>query len=135
MKPLNVLLICLLSMAISSCEYFDFRLKIVDKSRRKIVIEVYNDTLSDYPNKNQSEYYLMHAIAPDSSAEMMQWGKTGWPDYLKTSKNGKLNLVIFDFEDLVKSKSIDSAIAHKKYRSITVSRTELFINNWHVVIK
>ena len=122
-------------MALSSCEYFDFRLTITNKTRRKIATEVYNDTVPDYPSVNHSEFYLRQAFAPDSSVEMMQWGKTGWPDYLKTSKNGKLNLVIFDFEDLVKSKSIDSIIAHKKYRMITVSRSELFINNWHVVIK
>ena len=135
MKLINALVICVLSTTLFSCEYFDYRLTLINKTHRKIATEVYNDTVPDHPSVNQREFYLRQAFAPDSSATMMQWGKTGWPDYLNTSKNGKLNLVVFDFEDVEKSKSIDSLIAHKKYRRITVSRAELFINNWHVIIK
>ena len=137
MKPLNALLICVLSAALFSCiyEHFDYRLTLINKTRGKIATEVYDDTIPDYPSVNLREVYLGRAIAPDSSATKMQWGKEGWPDYLKRSKNGKLNLVVFDYEDIEKSKSIDSITAHKKYRKITVSRSELFINNWHVVIK
>ncbi|AHJ96150.1 hypothetical protein Hsw_0555 [Hymenobacter swuensis DY53] len=65
----------------------------------------------------------------------MKEGKEGWPNYLKSSKNSKLNLVIFDFEDVDKCKSIDSLITHKKYRIITVNEADLIKNNWQVVIK
>ncbi|RSK40125.1 hypothetical protein [Hymenobacter perfusus] len=135
MKLVNCLLICALSSILVSCEYWDSRLTIINKTGRKIATETYTDTVPEYPSVNQREFYLRQAFAPDSSTTMLKEGKEGWPNYLESSKNSKLNLVIFDFEDVEQCKSIDSLITHKKYRIITMDKTELIKNNWQVVIK
>ncbi|WP_155832814.1 hypothetical protein [Hymenobacter swuensis] len=135
MKIVNYLLICALSNILVSCEYWDSRLTIINKTGRKIATETYTDTVPEYPSVNQREFYMRQAFAPYSSTTMMKEGKEGWPNYLKSSKNSKLNLVIFDFEDVDKCKSIDSLITHKKYRIITVNEADLIKNNWQVVIK
>ena len=65
---------------------------------------------------------------------MMQVG-TGWPFYLAHSKNNALHLFVFDFEESEKAPSVDSLIAHKSYRRITVGKAELKRTNWRVVIE
>ena len=135
MKSVSIFLASVLTFVLSSCEYFDYRLLLVNKTRSKIATQVYNDSLPDYPSLNKREFYLRQAFAPGDSARMMQWGKQGWPYYFSRSSNGKLNLVIYDFADLEKYSSIDSMIAHKKYRKLTLDRATVEKNKWRVVIK
>jgi len=125
----------LLLLFLNACDYYDYRLVIVNETNGMIVAETDTDTLPKLPRINKTEFYLDRGINPQEQSRLMKGGKNGWPFAIKRSKNNKLNLFVYNIDSLKKYKSIDSLVAKKKYSRYEFSEDELEANDWKVVIK
>lgn len=120
---------------LNSCDYYDHRLKIVNKSKNILFFETYESLNPTYPSLNRSDYYKRNLLYIDSSATVIMPGKNGWEEFIKSSENKKLNLAIFKAKDLKKYLSIDTIIKKRLYNMKSISLDTLNASNWNVTIK
>jgi hypothetical protein len=115
---------------LTSCDRFDARLKIHNKSGKTIFV-ITSET--ENPSKyNGVEYYKLRNIPPDSSDTKLLINIT-WNDYIKHSFNKKLNLYVFDLDTLLKYKNIDSTLKHPIYK-FEIPLKELEEKDWNITI-
>jgi hypothetical protein len=107
----NLVLILLL-FVLSSCEYWDNRLKITNKSNFEIATQPID---SSY---NNIAYYLEHTIKPNATFSETQDGENGWLNYVANSPDHKLHIYVFSVDTLKKypvNVNLRWLIATKKY--------------------
>jgi hypothetical protein len=120
----------LVILILTSCDRFDARLKIHNKSGKTIfVITSETKNLSIY---NGVEYYKLRNIPPDSSDTKLLMNIT-WNDYINHSFNKKLNLYVFDLDTLLKYENIDSTLKHPIYK-YEIPLKELEKKDWNITI-
>lgn len=119
-----------------SCDYSDDRLKIINSSKKNIVVETYLDTIPDITKTNDTEYYLDHVIREAEKNRLIKVGSiNGWPFQIINSKNNKLNLFVFVVDSIEKYHTIDSLIKRKIYTRYEFSQKELENTNWTIILK
>jgi hypothetical protein len=117
-----------------SCDYYDARLMIHNDTKRTLAIQVYEDTVPDFPSMNMTEFYLNHTVVSGATYNNVLPEKSGWEKIIYRSKNKKLNLFIYEVDSLHKYKSIDTLIKYRIYKYYTYSKEELIKDNWAVKI-
>jgi hypothetical protein len=130
----KLLAVLIVSLVFSGCDYYDYRLKVINKTNNVIAIETYLDTLPDFPNLNHAEYYFRNRLEPKDSIELVKSGKNGWLFFIEESRNKKLNLIVYNIDSLRKYESIDTLIKKRIYRCYEFSEKELQEKNWKIVI-
>jgi len=131
----KLLAVLIVSLVFSGCDYYDYRLKVVNKTDNVIAIETYLDTLPDFPSLNHTEYYFRNRLEPKDSIELVKSGKNGWLFFIEDSRNKKLNLVVYNIDSLRKCASIDTLIRKRRYGCYEFSEKELQEKNWRVVLE
>jgi hypothetical protein len=117
-------------LILTSCDRFDARLKIHNKSGKTIfVITSETENPSRY---NGVEYYKLRNIPPDSSDTKLLINIT-WEDYINNSFNKKLNLYVFDLDTLLKYENIDSTLKHPIYK-FEIPLKELEEKDWNITV-
>lgn len=134
---MNLLLLfgasCLLCVGLASCDYYDHRLRVVNRSAAPIFVEVFESPVPDFSEMNGTAYYQEHFIRPDSSAAQMWNEPGGWPVYVRRSRNRQLNLGVFQAADLQRTPAIDSLIRRRQYTLRSFSESALDSMGWTVV--
>ena len=120
---------------LTSCDYFDRRLGIVNHTKAEFTVETYSDTIPDFPSINKTEFYLSQTITPNDSLRLIKLGKNGWPLEISNSRNNKLNLVVYNIDSLRNHKSIDTLIRRRIYKRYEFSEKELQDKKWKVIIE
>ena len=135
MKIRPLLVILLTQFCLISCDYYDNRLKIINKSRDILIAEVFPDTIPTFPSPNRTEFYLRVTIQPDSTYIPTMPEANGWEREIFRSKNNRLNLFVFGLDSLQKYESIDTLISRKIYRRVSRSKEELTKDKWIITIQ
>jgi len=130
MKKVNILYLVLLC----SCEYYDDRLQIVNRTGEEIAIETYSDTIPEFPSVGKTEFYWSTRILPDDTMKLTKHGKNGWEFAISKNRNKKLNLVVYRIDSLLRYKSIDT-LKKRIYKRYELSKNELNDNNWRVILQ
>ena len=119
-----------------SCDYTDNRLKIKNASKKRIVVETYMDSVPNFSETNNTEYYLRNIINVGQEVNLIRFGsKNGWPLKIMRSKNAKLNLIVYQVDSLMKYKEIDSLIIKKIYSRYEYTSVELEKVAWKVEVR
>lgn len=120
-----------LVVLINSCDYYDNRLEVCNKSNENIIPFFSNDTL--IITQNKIEFYIRQIIKPDSTLRRIKPGKNAWSYFIKNSSNKKLNIFIVNADTLLSYNSIDSIKEHRLYKRYEYSEKELEELNWTIV--
>ena len=129
-KKLLLYLLSLKGVFISSCDYFDHRIEIINLSNYNIVLETYSDSVVDTNENNLTEYYYANIIEVGQKTNLTQSGTNGWPFYIRRSKNQMLNICVFNFDSLKKYQTINFLVKHKIYKQYSFSEREMVKRNW-----
>lgn len=120
----------------TSCDYYDSRLKIINKDNSAICVETFLDTLPDYPSANQPEAYLSHIILPNDTSEQTIPGSSGeWIREVNRSKNKKLNVFIYQADSVRRYHNMDSLNQKRRFKRLSFTLDELNADNWTVVVE
>ncbi|MBW4891951.1 hypothetical protein KXQ82_19660 [Mucilaginibacter sp. HMF5004] len=129
MKGNSVLILFL--FVLSSCEYWNDRLKITNKSNFEIATQPID---SSY---NNIAYYLENTIKPNATFSEIQSGNDGWLNYIANSPDHKLHIYVFNVDTLKKypiNVNLRKLITAKKYYTIMLfTEQELEKTNWQVI--
>ncbi|WP_157541213.1 hypothetical protein [Hymenobacter aerophilus] len=132
----HFLLLFLLTGNFVSCIVVDDRLRVINKTNASIVVETYQDTVPNYANTNNKEYYLERCIAPNDSTRLFRPTKEGWPQFVEHANQKQLNLVMYSCDTLEKYSSIDTLIIRKIYRRKQINYSVLKgKKQWRIVIE
>jgi hypothetical protein len=132
-NSLSCVALFLVGAGLTGCDYFDPRLKIVNHSAAPIFVEAYPSLAPAYPSVNHTAYYREQIIPPDSTYVFMIPGKNAWLNMVRTNRNRRLNLCVFQVRDLDRTHSIDSLIRHQEYTRLSFSEPALDSMHWQVV--
>lgn len=117
----------------SKCVPSDNRLKIINKSDQKIVVDFSRDTIFEEGGNHLIGYYLDNGIAPDDTLKRsLRGSKDAWIEYVMRSKNGKLNLFIISYDTLKSCKDFNYIKKHRLYEIEGYTLDELEENNWTI---
>lgn len=106
-----------------------------NRSKNRIVVETYLDTIPSLEQTNMTEYYLEVVVEPYKSKKLFKVGNTkGWSMFIESSVNNRLNLFVFQVDSL-EILGIDSLIAMGAYDKYIFSESELDKINWKIVIE
>ncbi|SFQ83397.1 hypothetical protein [Hymenobacter arizonensis] len=133
LRPLLTLTIAPLFLL--GCDYYDGRLKIVNKTPQVLAAEVCPDTLPRSSCFNHPAFYQQARIRPDSTYSPLMPEANGWEKAIFRSQNNQLNLFVFRLDSLDKYQSIDTLIARKMYRRLSRSKQQLINDNWRITIQ
>ncbi len=129
---------------ISSCDFSDNRLTIINKSNNGIYYRYSCDSnLGDQPIIVNNYYYIKDEkryiysdefIPADSSKKVAIFGPiNGWKKYLKDVCNNKIYIYIFS-EDIINQNDWDTVRQKRMFiKSYTYNFTELKNNNWTII--
>jgi len=123
---------------LGSCDYYNYKLSVINKSGKEISVLESNDI--EAPSANYVAYYLADwvAIKPDSSRTITKPGKEdAWHNYIQEGHDKKLYLYIFETNTLkeYKNNSIQELVRIKKYfKSYAYSESDLDKINWTVTV-
>ncbi|GAB3303410.1 hypothetical protein GCM10027348_31300 [Hymenobacter tenuis] len=119
-----------------SCDYYDSRLVLVNKTKTAICVEMAHDTIPDYPSLNRSEVCLSRSITPGTEAEQTIPGSMDeWVREVNRSKNKQLNLFIYATDSVRRYHSMDSLNQTHRYTTISLSLKELEAIDWRVIVE
>ncbi len=124
-------------MILTSCDYVDNRLTIINNSNKKICFDFDKDTILTIPALGKKEFYMSsYMINPNESNQVSMPGSTKyWDYYINSSKNKKLNLFIFDYDSVVNC-NWDSLRKNKRFiKRLEITKAQLDSNNWIVNYK
>lgn len=113
----------------------DNRLKIINHTDYPFTIGYYTDTVPEYPSVNHTQVYIRDSINVSDTIEVVEHSRKPWPWFLERSKNKKLNLFIYNINDLKKYGSIDTLIKRRIYKRLQYNESELDSLKWVIVVK
>lgn len=117
------------------CEFYDFRLIVVNKSACSISVDHLDSSQEPNANELNSAYhYIEMQIDTNSERRMRVDGRDGWSNSIRSNKNGKLNLIVFRTDSIKKYKSIEALLNKKMYTIYSFSLDQLEFQNWKVEI-
>ncbi len=125
-----------LTLVISSCDYYDRRLTITNKTDNQICFDYDLDTILDVPSQTKKTYFVNNSLAPNETRAITLPGSTDmWFRKLNQSKDTTLSLFIFDYKTVLNS-DWDSLRKNNGY----IQRLDLKINDvekleWKIEIK
>jgi hypothetical protein len=132
-KLLALVIISLCSL--TSCEYADDRLIVVNNTDHTISIATFHDTIPDSPALNKPAYYLSNGIPSGKSANQSLFGsKTAWEQEIRLSKNKMLNVFVYTNDTLAKYDDMDYPNAKRLYQRISLNQAQLDATNWTVKV-
>lgn len=130
---LRFILFILLASFISSCDFYDYRLRICNQSEHDAyAIDYDTSTLDDYPNFRLDG---KQCFLPKDSTISVMTNRGGWPNHIKSARNKKLN-IFYIAPDTIKKYSKEYIIKKRMYiqvRSYTLE--ELIKSNWLIIYK
>lgn len=132
----KLLKILFLILVISSCDYYDRRLTITNKTDNQICFDYDLDTILDVPSQTKKTYFVNNSLAPNETRAITLPGSTDmWFRKLNQSKDTTLSLFIFDYKTVLNS-DWDSLRKNNGY----IQRLDLKINDvekleWKIEIK
>ena len=119
---------------IYSCDYFDDRLKIVNKSSTPICYDFASDTILPFPSISKKEFFLGRRINEgDSQNISIPGSQRQWIFEALKSKDSILSIFVFDYDSVV-SNNWDSLILTKSYKRIDTKLSVLQEQDWRVVV-
>ena len=128
---LRNLLFCL---TLSSCEYYDRRLEVINNTSYKIAVETFSDSIPTFSELNKTAYYSRSAIYPNESSNLIAMGsKREWSNKIDNNKNKKLNLLVFNI-DSMEVYGVDSLVRMGFFNTYIISEDILEASNWKVKI-
>jgi len=130
----NLFFTAIILVLLTSCDYYDRRYKINNKTSKAICFIVTTDTVLNKLSINKKEYYLKHKVLPDSTKYYYLNGSVKeWDLRINKSKNKTLNTYVFDYEE-VKRSNWDSLRFKKQYVRYQFTKKELDSMEWKVII-
>ena len=126
-------IVCLL-FAVYSCDFYDYRLTIINNTGSSICVETFHNAEPVSDELNQTEYYLSDEITSNTNRKLMETGRNGWEDRIDKSPNKKLNLVVFKIDSIKKYGNINYLLENKIYDLYTFSKKELEEKKWKISI-
>jgi hypothetical protein len=119
--------------SLTSCEYADDRLTVVNNTDHTISIATFHDTIPDSPALNKPAYYLSNGILPGKSTSQALFGsKTAWYQEIRLSKNKQLNIFMYTNDTLAKRNDMSYPNAKRLYHRISLTQAQLDASNWKV---
>jgi len=136
MKYLPLLVSSSLLLILASCEYMDPHVTVINQSKHAIGIEHASDTIPYRNSLNTAAYYLSpnsrfrQSAFPSDTVRLTVWGKQGWLDTVKHSRNKKLNLFVFSLDSVRKYQNMDTIKSKHLYQRISLTEHQLKAQNW-----
>lgn len=132
---MNKTMAILLFMAFVSCDYYDGRLQIINKSDKVICFDHEVDTLLDVPSINKKEYFLRTRINSGDSTNVVLPGSTEqWIWEVTRGEDSTLSIYVFDYKQVLDS-NWDSLRKNKNYQRLDYTLSELNRSNWTVIVE
>jgi hypothetical protein len=129
----KVYLFFILTIVIAfTCDHFDSRLKIVNRSEYPIVANFSGDTILDIKLNEHISYYLSSRIQPGDTLRRTISGKNTYSQIIKHSTNNKLNIFIVRYDTLYKYRDWVYIYEKGLYERFCFTQSELVSNNWIV---
>lgn len=122
-------------LLLSSCDFYDGRLTIINKTNSEISALTFYDSIPDYNQINRTAYYLEDKIKEGAEGKVIISGKNSWPHFFEKSRNNKLNIFIISQDSLRKVGNIQKLLEDRNYKLYMFSKEEIESINWQVVIK
>jgi hypothetical protein len=129
------ILFAVIFIALFSCDFYDGRLSVTNNTAKIICIETISDTEPNLNEFNSTEYYLNAPILPGSSKKLIKTGRNIWEKEIQKSFNGKLNIIVFDIDSMLKYKSLEYLLDNKKYETVSYSLSEIRKRDWKIPVK
>lgn len=132
----TIVFIFLLTLNLLSCDYYDGRLEIINKTDETIVFEYDNDTVLEVPSVNKKEYFLSNKIEPGDTNRVVLMGSTqAWPWFVAEKPDSTLRIYVFN-HDLVVNSDWDSLRANKLYKKrLDYNLDDLNSMDWKITIE
>jgi hypothetical protein len=131
----NYLILSVVTLITSGCDYYDFKLTVVNNSGTSISVQSVQDTLLRIEAFNDDSYYLAAKIPTGTSRKLMKGGKNSWSGGIEYSTNKKLNLIVFKTDSLAKYKSVIYMLENKMFQQYSFSKTQLDEMEWKIEVK
>ncbi|MEQ9308048.1 MAG: hypothetical protein RLN90_01235 [Balneolaceae bacterium] len=132
---MNRVIVLILFLGLVSCDYYDGRLQIINKSDRVICFDHEVDTILDIPSINKKDYFIRTRINPGDTTNVVLPGSTKqWIWEVASGKDSTLSIYVFDYEQVLKN-DWDSLRKSKNYIRYDFPLTELMENNWTVQVE
>lgn len=129
------MVLCVALIAIS-CEYTDSKLVIINKTSLPVsYTATMEDSLIDMHYIGKAEYYLRVQIQPNDSARVLTLGRGGWEEAVRSNKNKKLNLFVFQADTIERYRIMENIISRRLYQRYEYSLEYLKVHNWRIEIK
>ena len=125
-----------LMLIVSSCDYYDSRLNITNKTDKQICFDYELDTILDVPSPNTKDYFVNNSLSPNETRAITLPGSTDmWIRELKQSKDTTLSFFIFDYKTVLNS-DWDSLRKNKVYiQRLDFKLKDLEKIDWKIEIK
>lgn len=120
----------------TSCDYYDARLQIVNKTNKAICFDIQHDTVLKYPDINHKEYYLSEKISSGETKNCFLPGATdAWEQFIYDSKDSTMSLFIFDVDTVLKF-NWDTIRKYNKYiKRYDLKVESLKKSNWTITFR
>ena len=129
-KPFHFIIL-LLFLTASECGSEDTRLKLVNQSNEKIVVDYSRDSVFHDGGNQLIGYYLQSNIAPgDTLQRTMKGSKDAWVRYVMRSTNYKLNVFVILYDTLKAHGSFTYIKNNSLYDHSSYSLEELKDKGW-----
>jgi hypothetical protein len=128
------LLFILVITLVSSCDYYNHKLKLHNKSKEIITVEYADRELPD--EMNYVEFYIAdyNVIMPDSTKDIVTGGKEdAWHFYIDHSPRKKLFVYVFSVKQISQYRGnvmVDIIRAGKYLKRFEYTEQELISRNW-----
>lgn len=118
-----------------SCDYYDMRLKIQNKSSENIYLKITADTIFSLEGYDSFMIYG-YDVQKDSIRQIMGVGSTkAWEFEIERSVDNKLHIFVLS-EDTLKKYDPKEIVAQQKFKTrIDVGLEELKLSDWTVVVR
>ena len=132
-KLFQVIVIILI---ISSCDYYDNRLTITNKTDKPICYDYDLDTILDVPSTNRKDYFLNNSIQPNETKSISMPGSTDmWIRKIYQSKGTTMSFYIFDYETVLHSDWDSLRLNNGYIERLDFKLDELERYDWKIEIK
>ena len=129
-RPIHFIILSLFFIA-SECGSEDNRLKLVNQSSGRIVVEFTRDSVFHDGGDQLIGYYLQTHVSPgDTLQKSMEGGKDAWVRYVMRSNNYKLNLYVISYDTLKAHRSFSYIKNNSLYKHYTYTLEELRESGW-----
>ncbi|RKD85039.1 hypothetical protein [Mangrovibacterium diazotrophicum] len=132
-KLFQVIVIILIA---SSCDYYDNRLVIANKTDKPICYDYDLDTILDVSSTNRKDYILNNSIQPNETRSISIPGSTDmWIRKIYQSKDTTMSFYIFDYETVLLSDWDSLRLNNGYVKRLDYELVELEKIDWKIEIK